>query len=151
MSLSNTLTTLTSSIVLDLLDHRFHHPPMTPMKAWVLPTLTMTHYPFLGDPKPELFGETTLPSISLIGAAAFKWLIDVGEEVYTINIQLNNNYLDIDALQAISHQPAPMSTLHSEPLPTNEAELFTKVIPEAYQDFFDMFSQEEAKNMKKKD
>jgi len=28
--------------------------------------------PFLGDPKPELFGEKTLPSISLIGAAAFK-------------------------------------------------------------------------------
>ena len=42
--------------------------------------------PFLGDPKPEFFGETTLPSISLIGAVAFKWLIDVGEEVYTINI-----------------------------------------------------------------
>ena len=42
---------------------------------------------FLGDPKPELFGEMTLPSISLIGAAAFKWLINVGEEVYIINIQ----------------------------------------------------------------
>ena len=42
--------------------------------------------PFLGDPKPEFFGEMTPPSISLIGAAAFKWLIDVGEEVYTINI-----------------------------------------------------------------
>ena len=43
--------------------------------------------PSLGDPKPEFFGEKTLPSISLIGVAAFKWLIDAGEEVYTINIQ----------------------------------------------------------------
>ena len=40
-----------------------------------------------------------------------------------------------------------MSTLHYEPLPTNEAELFAKVIPEAYKDFFDVFSQEEAKKM----
>src|SRR5882724_8172480 len=47
----------------------------------------------------------------------------------------------------IFNQPAPMSALHNEPLPTDEAELFTKVIPEAYQDFFDVFSQEEAKNM----
>ena len=38
------------------------------------------------------------PSISLIGVAAFKWLIDVGEEVYTINIQPTGNYLDIEAL-----------------------------------------------------
>jgi len=88
----------------------------------------------------------TLPSISLIGTAAFKWLIYAGEEVYTINIQPNRNYLDIEALQAIGNQPAPTSTLHAEPLPT-KVELFTKVVPEAYQDFFDVFSQEEAKNM----
>jgi len=37
--------------------------------------------PFLGDPKPEFFGKTTPPSISLIGAAAFKQLIDAGEEI----------------------------------------------------------------------
>jgi len=54
--------------------------------------------PFLGDPEPELFGKMTPPSISLIGVAAFKQLIDVGEEVYTINIQLTSNYLDIMAL-----------------------------------------------------
>jgi len=54
--------------------------------------------PFLGDPKPKFFGEKTLPLISLIGAAAFKQLIDAGEEVYTINIQLTSNYLDIMAL-----------------------------------------------------
>src|SRR5882724_6635276 len=57
--------------------------------------------PSLGDPEPEFFGETTPPSISLIGAAAFKRLIDAGEEVYTINIQLTSDYLDIAALQAI--------------------------------------------------
>jgi len=33
-----------------------------------------------------------------------------------------------------------MSALHSEPLPTDEAELFAKVVPEAYKDFFDVFS-----------
>ena len=54
--------------------------------------------PFLGDPEPEFFGKMTPPSISLIGATAFKWLIDAGEEVYTINIQLTSNYLDIKAL-----------------------------------------------------
>src|SRR5467141_3766229 len=37
--------------------------------------------------------------------------------------------------------------LHSEPLPTDEAELFAKVVPEVYQDFFDVFSQEEANKM----
>src|SRR5882724_4329574 len=70
-----------------------------------------------------------------------------GEEVYTINIQPTSNDLDIVALRAIGHQPAPTSTLHSEPLPIDKAELFTKVVPEAYQDFFDVFPQEEAKNM----
>jgi len=34
--------------------------------------------PFLGDPEPELFGNMTSPSISLIGVAAFKWIIDAG-------------------------------------------------------------------------
>jgi len=103
--------------------------------------------PFLGDPEPEFFGETTPPSISLIGAAAFKRLIDAGEEVYTINIQPTSDYLDIAALRAVGSQPAPTSALHAEPLPTDEAELFAKVVPEAYRDFFDVFSREEAKNM----
>jgi len=54
--------------------------------------------PSLGDPEHEFFSEMKPPSISLIGAAAFKWLIDVDEEVYTINIQLTSDYLDIKAL-----------------------------------------------------
>jgi len=45
------------------------------------------------------------------------------------------------ALQAVGHQPAPTSALHTEPLPTNEVELFAEVVPEVYQDFFDVFSQ----------
>ena len=87
----------------------------------------------------------TPPLISLIDAAAFKWLIDSGEEVYTINIQLTSDHLDITALQAISSEPTHMSTLHSEPLPTDEVELFTKVVPEAYHDFFNVFSRDKAK------
>ena len=67
-------------------------------------------------------------------------VIDADEEVYTINIQPTSDYLDIAALQAVGNQPAPTSALHSEPLPTDKAELFAKVIPEAYKDFFDVFS-----------
>src|SRR5882672_3809018 len=103
--------------------------------------------PPLGDPEHKFFGETTPPSISLIGAAAFKWLIDAGEEVYTINIQPTSDYQDIEALRAVSNTPTPTTALHSEPLPMDEAELFAKVVPEVYQDFFDVFSREEAKNM----
>jgi len=88
--------------------------------------------PLLGDPEHEFFGDKTLPSISLIGAATFKQLIDAGEEVYTINIQLTSYYQDIEALRAIGNTPAPTTALHSEPLPTDEAELFTKVVPEVY-------------------
>src|SRR5882672_8144433 len=40
-----------------------------------------------------------------------------------------------------------MTALHSEPLATDEAELFAKIVPKVYQDFFDVFSQDEAKNM----
>jgi len=71
----------------------------------------------------------------------------VGEEVYTINIQRTSDYLDIVALRAVGNQPTPTSSLPSEPLPTDEAELFTKVVPGAYQAFFNVFSREEAKNM----
>src|SRR5467141_1084275 len=103
--------------------------------------------PPLGDPEHEFFGETTPPSISLIGAAAFKRLINTGEEVYTINIQPTSDYQDIEALRAVGNTPAPTMALHSEPLPTDEAEQFAKVVPEVYQDFFNVFSREEAKNM----
>jgi len=38
--------------------------------------------PLLGDPERKLFGEMTLPSISLMGVAFFKWLIDVGGGIH---------------------------------------------------------------------
>jgi len=51
------------------------------MKAWALPDSDDDSLPFLGDPEPEFFGKMTPPSISLIEAAAFKRLINAGEEV----------------------------------------------------------------------
>jgi len=51
----------------------------------MLPNSDDDSLPFLGDPEPEFFSEkTTCLSISLIGAAAFKRLIDVGEEYTTL-------------------------------------------------------------------
>jgi len=66
-----------------------------------------------------------------------------GEE-YTPIILTDQQYLDIEALWAISHQPAPTSTLHSEPFYWQGRTLH-QVIPEVYQDFFNVFSWEEAK------
>src|SRR5882672_729020 len=63
--------------------------------------------PPLGDPEHEFFSETTPPSISLIGAVAFKQLIDAGEEIYTINIQPTSDYQDIEALCTVGNTPTP--------------------------------------------
>jgi len=64
----------------------------------------------------------------------------------TINIQPTSDYLNIMALQGISNHllPHPLYTMSHFLL---KGGLFTKVVPEGYQDFFDVFSQEEAKNM----
>src|SRR5882724_4347010 len=116
MPMSNTSTTQTASMGLDRPAPRPHHPLRTLMKTWAPPTPTRIPYLLLVTPNPNSL-EKRLPSISLIEATAFKQLIDVGEEVYTINIQLTRDYLDIVALRAVSNQPAPTSALHSEPLP----------------------------------
>ena len=63
--------------------------------------------PSLCDPEHGFFGKTTPPSISLIGAAAFKQMIAAGEEVYTINIQLTSDYLDIKACKPLATNPLP--------------------------------------------
>src|SRR5882724_7429544 len=55
-------------------------PTDNPDEGLAAPDSDDDSLPFLGDPEPKFFGEMTPPSISLIGAAAFKWLIDVGEE-----------------------------------------------------------------------
>src|SRR5882724_153098 len=83
--LSNTSTTQISSMALDRLVPWSHHP----LRTLGTSDSDDNSLPFLGDPEPEFFGEMTLLSISLIGVAAFKWLIDASEEVYTINIQPN--------------------------------------------------------------
>ena len=48
-------------------------------------------------------------------------------------------------LFAVAHRPAPTSLLHGEVLPTDEAELLAKVVPNEYLDFVDVFSRQEAK------
>ena len=83
--LANTLMTQTFSMALDQLVPWSHHPSRILMKTWVPPTPTMVPYLLLVTLNPN---SLALPSISLIGVAAFKQLIDAGEEVYTINIQL---------------------------------------------------------------
>ena len=50
-------------------------------------------------------------------------------------------------LQASAKNPAPTSTLHTDPLPENEKEILDKVIPPEYHGFADVFSKEEAKFM----
>ena len=96
--LSNTSMTQISLMALDRLVPQSHHPSRTPHDDLGASDSNNDSLPFLGDPEPKFFGKMTPPSISLIGVAAFKQLIDVGEEVYTINIQLTSDYLDIVAL-----------------------------------------------------
>jgi len=88
----------------------------------------------------ESLWQTTLPSISLIGRAAFKWLIDVGEEVYTINIQ-HQAIIKISRPYVLLATPLLPQWLYTlSPYPTDEAELFAKSSPKVHQYFFDVFS-----------
>jgi len=73
------------------------HPTHNPMEDDIPSDSDNDTLPYLGDPEHEFFGDST-HNISLIGAAAFKQLINTGEEVYTINIQLTSEHLDIEAL-----------------------------------------------------
>ena len=85
------------------------------------------------------------PRISLIGAATFKKLIDIGEDVFSLHCRPFTD--PIANLRAVGNDPAPTTALHAEPLPTDENELITKVVPPEYHDFFDVFSREEVKLM----
>ena len=87
-----------------------------------------------------------LPSISIAGAASFQKLIDSGEEVYALNIRAIPEP-PIEALRVIAHIPAPTSSLYTEALPEDEAEMIAKVVPAEYHEFVDVFSREEAKAM----
>jgi len=79
----------------------------------------MIPYPSLVTPNPNLWQNDT----------SFKQLIDMGEEVYTINIQLTSDYLNIAALRAVDSQPVAHDRSHAEPLPTDEAEIFGQSRP----------------------
>ena len=77
--------------------------------------------------------------------AAFKELIDIGEDIFTLHFQLYRG--PTANLQAVGNDPALTTVLHGEPLPTDENKLITKVIPLEYLDFFNVFSCEEVKLM----
>ena len=78
------------------------------------------------------------PPISLIGTAAFKKLIDVGEDVFSLHFPPFTS--PIANLRAVGNDLAPTTVLHAEPLSTDENELISKVVPPEYHDFFDVFS-----------
>ena len=85
------------------------------------------------------------PPISLISAAVFKKLIDVREDMFSLHF---HPFTDpIANLRAVGNDLAPTTALHAEPLPTDENELITKLVPPEYHDFFNVFSREEAKLM----
>ena len=84
--------------------------------------------------------EKHTPLISIIGAAAFKKLIDQGYNIFTLNFRLVTPPTEKTHLWAIRNDPAPTTSLHAEPLPTDEGELIAKVVPPEYHDFFNVFS-----------
>jgi len=70
------------------------------------PTPTMIPYLSLVTPNLNSLANDTSFNQSDWGSG-LQALIDVGEEVYTINIQPTSDYLDIAALRAVGSQPAP--------------------------------------------
>ena len=110
---------------------------------WVTNPYDLLPFPEESDTIP--FTRRNSPSISLVGAAAFKKLIDVGEDVFSLHFRPVTD--PIATLRAVGNDPAPTTVLHAEPLPTDENELITKVVPPEYHDFFNVFSREEAKLM----
>ena len=131
------------------------HQSLTPAKTTMpsMPTTpTMPTMPaMLPDSLPFPNGFATdirkrdIPRISLVGAAAFKKLIDAGEDIYSFHFTPSPPMPKSENLFAVAHRPAPTSLLHGEVLPTDEAELLAKVVPNEYLDFVDVFSRQEAK------
>ena len=64
------------------------------------------------------FTRRTPPPISLIGATAFKKLIVVGEDVFSLHFRPFTDR--IANLRAVGNDPALTMELHAEPLPTDE-------------------------------
>ena len=103
--------------------------------------------PFPEEFDTNLFTPCAPPPISIVRAGAFKKLMDSGEEIFTFHYKPHTSSTTAVSLRAVGNDPAPTTALHSEPLPTDEGELITKVVPSEYHDFFDVFSREEAKLM----
>src|SRR6266481_2182219 len=97
-------------------------------------TYTFPMDPYDPLPFPEemdaiLFTGVCPPPISIIGATAFKKLIDQGYDVFTLNVRPAALPTKQTHLRAVGNDPAPTTTLHAEPLPTDEGELIAKVVP----------------------
>ena len=73
--------------------------------------------------------------------------MDQGNKVFTLSYILVSPPEAMTQLQAVRNDPVPTTALHTKPLPMDKGELIAKVVPPEYHDFFDMFSQEEAKLM----
>jgi hypothetical protein len=84
-----------------------------------------------------------MPHITLVSPEAFPAMMILGEENYVLIMQPATP--EQPSLRAVSNQPAPTTLLHQEPLPEDEMEMFKKVVPEVYHDFFNIFSHAKAK------
>jgi hypothetical protein len=69
----------------------------------------------------------------------------LGKETFVLNMQPASP--EPPSLRAVGNQPAPTTLLHQEPLLEDEMEMFKKVVPEKYNDFFDIFSRARAKTL----
>ena len=101
--------------------------------------------PFSNTPQDPLPPKRTPPHVSIISATTFKLMMKLGEdETFLLDIQPTTEPV---LLHAMKNQPAPTTLLHREPLPKEESEMFKVVVPEEYQDFFDIFSRTNAKTL----
>jgi hypothetical protein len=119
-----------------------HHDPPSGIPA-VSPIPNCSISPDIPDPVSPSTDFKSAPRMSIIGAAAFKTLLDQGHEVFYYYMAPYTPSLE-EQLRATGRGPAPTSKLYQEPLPTDEDELLRKVVPPEYQDFADVFSKSKA-------
>ena len=122
-------------------------PVQSPYELFSLPPSPYNPLPFLEEMDTIPFKRQESPSISLVRATAFQKLIDQGNKVFTLSYRPVSLPKEATQLQAVENNPAPPTSLHAKPLPTDEGELIAKVVPPECHDFFDVFSREEAKLM----
>src|SRR6266481_3986623 len=115
--------------------------------AYTFPMDPYDPLPFPEEMDAIPFTRRAPPPISIIGATAFRKLIDQGYDVFMLNVRPGAPLTKQTHLRAISNDLAPTTALHAKPLPTDKGALIAKVVPPEYHDFFDVFSREEAKLM----